>query len=309
MVTSSNKRRRFQAPITSFFSAQLTQPNDGTVPQQEAVSSPPLPEAIQSSLLTVGMRIRKSVPEGYKTHKTINPSSALHTNSGYFLDSGVQPGSQPATFTTHRAYTELAPFCGLHKIGGMAVQPMPTTTSRPDGYVPHGRGAQQIEEPGPWSLCSSQESTDSNVPTAPTPCNKRSFTFDLDDDDEFGCAGPLGAQQPPPHPFNHPFISNFNTPVNQLQPQSHFLQPQTNNSDPNLHRPFAIPRTRLASSKRPKPSSLEGQENINPPMSVVGRGPPSLNPAAPDPDLDFEDAEFLEAREALDGNEDEFMDG
>ncbi|CCX08020.1 hypothetical protein FPQ18DRAFT_314632 [Pyronema domesticum] len=43
-----------QAPITSFFK-----------PAEKL--RPELPEAIQSSLISVGMRVRKSVPEGYKS--------------------------------------------------------------------------------------------------------------------------------------------------------------------------------------------------------------------------------------------------
>ena len=138
----------------------------------------------------------------------------------------------------------------------------------------------------------------------PAPSNKRSFTFDLDDDNndggddgEFGCAGPLITQQRPAYPSNHALI-----------PQPNSLQPQTNNSNSNLHRHFATPRTRFLSSKQPKPPSLEGQENITHPMTNIGRGALSVN-TAPQLDFDFEDAEFLEAREEVEGGGDEFMDG
>jgi Ribonucleotide reductase inhibitor len=310
MAASTTKRRRFQAPITSFFTTQPTQSDDSSL-NQEPLSSPPLPEAIQSSLLTVGMRIRKSVPEGYKTHKTIYPS-ARHAHSGYFLDSGVQE-YEPVASTSRDGYAELAPFCGLHKIGGMAVQPMPVYYGSTHAYQ---RGAEEIEEPDPWSVPASQESMDSNVSLAPS--NKRGLTFDLDDDDdEIGIDGSSMNQHQPPYPFSHTRMPNLNT-LTPLNTTTQSLQPQTNNTTPHTHRPFAIPRTRLRRSSssnlnlKPKSRALEGQgqENIRLsltstlPMSNIGVSvaPPASTSTTP---FDFEDANFLKAREDVD----ELMDG
>ncbi|OIW31108.1 hypothetical protein CONLIGDRAFT_299833 [Coniochaeta ligniaria NRRL 30616] len=89
--------------------------------------SPPLPGPVQANLISVGMRVRKSVPEGYKTgHKfgtfslwadTSAPSH--HSPSDTFqLSSNPTPdGSAPSP------RRELLPFCGINKVGGMAVQP------------------------------------------------------------------------------------------------------------------------------------------------------------------------------------------
>lgn len=55
--------------------------------------------------------MRKAVPEGYKTHKTVlfqDPSSALTRAA--------------TTGTIAERQGELMPFCGLHKVGGLAVQ-------------------------------------------------------------------------------------------------------------------------------------------------------------------------------------------
>jgi len=45
-----------QVSITTFFK-----------PANSGLSSTPLPDSVQSGLLSVGMRVRKSVPEGYKS--------------------------------------------------------------------------------------------------------------------------------------------------------------------------------------------------------------------------------------------------
>ncbi|QIW96521.1 hypothetical protein AMS68_002039 [Peltaster fructicola] len=94
------RKKQFQPSISSYFDKPTT------------TSSPPLPAETQASLINVGMRVRKSVPEGYKTHKTVMYSSDL-------LES--QPAlSQP---TLQRGYSrELTPFSGIHKVGDYAQQ-------------------------------------------------------------------------------------------------------------------------------------------------------------------------------------------
>ena len=62
-----------QRQITSFFGAQ----SDMDVVTNEALPQPSLPSNIQSNLLSVGMRVRKSVPEGYKT---VGTRSEEHTS-------------------------------------------------------------------------------------------------------------------------------------------------------------------------------------------------------------------------------------
>ncbi len=53
-----------QRQITSFFRKTST---DAAAADPPAFSAAALPASVQSNLLTVGMRVRKSVPEGYKT--------------------------------------------------------------------------------------------------------------------------------------------------------------------------------------------------------------------------------------------------
>ncbi|KAF2624886.1 hypothetical protein BU25DRAFT_413068 [Macroventuria anomochaeta] len=147
------KKRQFQPSITSYFhTAQDCSDNDSSdadndyqrggprlrhIPQAKPhhpTLAPVLPDQVQSSLLTVGMRVRKSVPEGYKTPKTVLPSlqpttaqTPLRKPHNAFreanptLEAMKIPVDTLASTLQHQR--ELLPFCGLNKIGGYAEQP------------------------------------------------------------------------------------------------------------------------------------------------------------------------------------------
>lgn len=114
------------------------------------------------------MRVRKSVPEGYKT-EAVKPSvyalaAAKENTTGVYTPSRT-------------SYAELAPFCGIHKIGNYAVQTFPTPA------VDFGAGSEQVltDEGDEFSLPSgSQESVASSIPP-PNP-HKRSYDEDFEDD-------------------------------------------------------------------------------------------------------------------------------
>lgn len=121
------------------------------------------------------MRVRKSVPEGYKTGL-----SKKH-NSCTGLDSGVGGVAQAlslcptpcppfATFQT-LALTrrELTPFCGIMKIGGMAVQGWDYDSSQGD----NDEADMLAEDDVPF--LSSQGSTISTISSASRPSCKRRF--------------------------------------------------------------------------------------------------------------------------------------
>jgi Ribonucleotide reductase inhibitor len=280
-MVSSTKRRRFQAPITSFFTSRPPSPEallnaKQEQEQQEPLLSPPLPDEIQSSLLTVGMRIRKSVPEGYKTQKTLH-SARIYDQSKYPLGSGIRD-YESTTDTTASSisrgdYAELAPLCGLHKIGGMALQPMLTAASE---LGPYRRNAEQAEALNPWSPPSSQESTYSDSPLPPS--KKRNFTFDQDEDDEVEFGNDFLTQQPSSYPFSHTRMPSldpfFPTPARSEQ------------------RAFAIPRSRFPSSRDWR-LVMEGQENLG----LTSR---ASNTLKSNPEIDFGEADFLESREDVD---------
>lgn len=99
-----------QRQITTFFTS--TRPTAAASAPQKHSQYPVLPSAIQSDLLSVGMRVRKSVPEGYKTG---SPHSAFRLWDERGGSMRPRRGGAGAG--------ELVPFCGVHRIGGYAVQP------------------------------------------------------------------------------------------------------------------------------------------------------------------------------------------
>ncbi|PNP48853.1 hypothetical protein TGAMA5MH_00011 [Trichoderma gamsii] len=129
MSTPRNKRQfagaaadPAQRQITSFFAAQS--PTNSSPAAADASSQrAPLPANVQANLLSVGMRVRKSVPEGYKT---TGPSAfKLWTDST--RPGEVKLSSQMAAAAVAKPASavsrELLPFCGINKVGGLDTQP------------------------------------------------------------------------------------------------------------------------------------------------------------------------------------------
>lgn len=161
-----------QRQITTFFpsvdATSLSFPEAAPVPS----SRPALPVDTQSNLLNVGMRVRKSVPEGYKT--------GTYTAMGLFKDdldtlphedsgSTTPPQPAPASSAARRpsynsSQRELLPFCGINKIGGLSSQPSFTFDSPsppPSHGFPLGDGIVPSIDDVP-SLSSSQDSIKSS---------------------------------------------------------------------------------------------------------------------------------------------------
>src|SRR5579862_2121421 len=108
-------KRPYQSNITLYFPS--IQPASSP-PSQPAHTrcAPLLPAAIQSSLLNVGMRIRKSVPEGYKTGRYCGSGTVAGDSSPPYATAG-----KIASFND-RHLTELTPYCGIMKVGDHALQ-------------------------------------------------------------------------------------------------------------------------------------------------------------------------------------------
>ncbi|KAL2686981.1 hypothetical protein Neosp_004528 [[Neocosmospora] mangrovei] len=101
-----------QRQITSFFNPRS--PNEPQA-SPEPARQPTLPSTVQANLLSVGMRVRKSVPEGYKTTGT----SAFKL----WTDNAPVPTSTPRRAANKATSRELLPFCGINKVGGLDTQP------------------------------------------------------------------------------------------------------------------------------------------------------------------------------------------
>jgi hypothetical protein len=201
--TSSHRHKRpFQPQITSFF-ARADRDDFGINPAQlSPAQGPDLPHAVQVSLLNVGMRIRKAVPEGYKTHKTSLFNDPTPAKAAF---------ASPTISSSYSRPGELLPLCGLHKIGGLSAQPV-NAQSEIDIFA----------DETPFNL--SQESTTStlstdSMPLGPPPTfnfNKRRFEDEENEEQEnsfhfsfSNCFGafPSDLSVSPPH-SGHPISHN-----------------------------------------------------------------------------------------------------
>lgn len=98
-------KRRYQPTLTTYLHRQSlhrdplspTTANKNNTPHKPKRPDHTLPTHVQSNLLNVGMRVRKAIPEGYKT-------------------SAAKPAS--SADKAHPRPAELAPFCGLDCVGG-----------------------------------------------------------------------------------------------------------------------------------------------------------------------------------------------
>ena len=129
------------------------------------------------------MRVRKSVPEGYKTHKTIGTDGFPFPSTAPAAPvQGVRPSY------SQEPSRELMPLCGLHKVGGMAMQPQsyaPPSSAPP--AMSRGYGDDRDDLPGlsmsQRTLLSTQGSYVSAVATTVNAPNKKR-TFDEEMEEE-----------------------------------------------------------------------------------------------------------------------------
>lgn len=123
------------------------------------------------------MRIRKSVPEGYKTHSNFEvfSDSAPTTMHEQQVAESRMSGNGNMISNRPRA-RELTPFCGLLKIGGMAQQQLEfgysPASSSPDAYMDDD-----------YVPALSQGSTVSNDSVGTPGERKRRMDFDDEDSD------------------------------------------------------------------------------------------------------------------------------
>ncbi|KAH8885765.1 hypothetical protein GQ53DRAFT_751105 [Thozetella sp. PMI_491] len=112
------------------------------------------------------MRVRKSVPEGYKTGSAYGSFSLWADADARHNRTDGQP-SLPRTSAAPAGLRELTPFCGIHKIGGLAVQPnAPPSYSFPAAAFQVMVDSAPSEDDDVPGLTSSQESAASTDSTS-----------------------------------------------------------------------------------------------------------------------------------------------
>lgn len=119
-----------QRSITSFFSRSTSGAANSAnpSPKHAPLDGPAVPAQIQTDLLNVGMRVRKAIPEGYKTGSAYSAFTLWAEDNApkTTADGHHQPSSAPAPSSSvpyNSSMRELEPFCGLNRVGGLAFQP------------------------------------------------------------------------------------------------------------------------------------------------------------------------------------------
>ncbi|KAK3987431.1 ribonucleotide reductase inhibitor-domain-containing protein [Cladorrhinum sp. PSN332] len=247
-----------QRQITSFFSKSSTSSHNSPAKTSTPLDGPVLPAQVQSNLINVGMRVRKAVPEGYKT--------GIQYSAFKLWEDDPIPGPTVSSIASSSGggVRELLPFCGIHKVGGMDVQPASVAPATNNDFD------DMSSIPG---LTNSQESVLSNnsitsameaTGRAANINGKRRFS-DATDDEEDGSSSVA---------HDGPF--RLNTELSwfdaEISPRS--LAPDAGWE--NNGRVLAVPKRRH-SSRKPGAAAEVGQENIR----VVPDG------------NDFEEASFL----------------
>ena len=215
MSAKRSFKRPFQPSISSYF-GHVRDTDCHPATTQTPTLSPILPATIQSSLLNVGMRVRKSVPDGYKTKQKM------------FCDLskpfGTSISKSDPTRSASTSFNGLLPYCGILKVGGHeSQQPVPEEADLPPLQSDHDD----------WGFPSSQESnvsiiSDSSliapacVPIATISSNKRRRE-DADEED-------LDLESQPVSPRSRPI--------------SHTRMPNLNDI-----RPIALPKSRRKASQ------------------------------------------------------------
>ncbi|TVY31501.1 hypothetical protein LOCC1_G008325, partial [Lachnellula occidentalis] len=181
-----------QPQITSYFSSASATPSAPSHRQHEP-ATPPLPLDVQANLLSVGMRVRKAVPEGYKTGAAAYSPFTLFADENSSSSSTPVPekrytgGGGSASGANRPRARELTPFCGILKVGGMAQQQQQQQQQWGNLHSPARRGEEEEDDMECPVL--SQGSTVSNDDSyfggyTGNGGNKRSFEDEEDQEDE-----------------------------------------------------------------------------------------------------------------------------
>lgn len=175
-----------QRNITSFFhkTSTPTSPTSATYAELEAEArelSPAPPADVQANLLSVGMRVRKSVPEGYKTGSVYssfalwsdNPAGASQWPQQQHLRFGVTRAAEFDMLASVGGDKELLPFCGLHKVGGLASQPETSSAPLFPASVFRSAGTGSFDDDPCPDLMSSQDTVGSTLSAASSAATNR----------------------------------------------------------------------------------------------------------------------------------------
>jgi hypothetical protein len=271
-----------QRQITSFFAKTSSTTTSASLDaarkssSQAALNGPVLPAQVQTDLLNVGMRVRKAIPEGYKTGSTYSAFTLWSEDSTSNLGDS-RPASAAPTATYSSTMRELEPFCGINKVGGLAFQPSyhhnDTTPDDDDLDAMPGLTSSQDTIASTASTASSTTvylNVTTPVPSAPN--RKRFFTSEEDE----AAHGALSTSLP----YRGPFRLSSDSQEAWLEEE---ISPRSLAPPPGMWenaRVLAVPR-RTKQGRKMESAGAMGQENV----MVMVRGQDGN---------DFEEASFLD---------------
>ncbi len=199
MSAKRSFKRPFQPSISSYF-GHVRDTDCHPATTQTSTLSPILPPTIQSSLLNVGMRVRKSVPDGYKTKQKM------------FCDLskpfGASTSKSDQTRSASTSFNGLLPYCGILKVGGHeSQQPVPEEADLPPLQYDHDDwGFPSSQESNVSTISNSSLITPAYVPIATISSNKRRRE-DADEEDLDLESQPVS---PRSRPISHTRMPNLN---------------------------------------------------------------------------------------------------
>lgn len=141
------------------------------------------------------MRVRKAIPEGYKTHDTYGGFQLWTDDRSSVAVPHTNPAASTAAF--NNAMRELEPFCGINKVGGLAFQPassqqsmdeMPGLTSSQDTVSSTSSSfTSRLNIPPP----SSPFAQSSSATTVTLPSHPRKRVFLAEEEEALSLSTPL----------------------------------------------------------------------------------------------------------------------
>ncbi|KAL9633735.1 MAG: hypothetical protein Q9164_004524 [Protoblastenia rupestris] len=197
-------KKPFQQSISSYFDPvdndELSTPP--STKSSACIGMPVLPIIVQSSLLNVGMRVRKSIPEGNKTKRRLfsEPTQDYSNN----LDNSSSSGS-----SFPNCYHGLRPYCGLFRVGGESPQVMPAEEDLPPLHFDNESWSLSL--PSSLQSYTSIVVTDPLSSSLPVSNDKKRRREDADDED-------LGLESQPVSPRSRPISHTMMPNLNAIRP-------------------------------------------------------------------------------------------
>lgn len=278
-----NKRRRFAPNVlpviaSSDNSELLHQTCDSPLVNQLCERSPSQQE-IEAQLLQVGMRVRKSVNEGYQNAT----ARRAFTPRPFFNSNRLSPDTISALSNAKEDDADLSAG-GLHKVGTMAMQPLSTATfcGINLSMLSHISTATRVEEQKLWSYSTASK-------------RRQPFDEDSDSDDsqefmpqtpqlEYADAG----MAIPQDYFNIDFES-----MSDVSPMTQVGAPA-----PKVHnRKLAQPKSRLRSVPEQPTAAMNPFAQIAPSQSSFNHQ--RMRSCGMEAAMDFGEASFLQPRQDI----------